>query len=351
MFTLASRRALPALALVCALAACSGGTGSTGSPLPSAAAQSTIPGPIPAVGIKRLGLDDHIRPAAKSNYIYASNQPGEDVNGWPNPDKNNTGPTCAIGSPYESLGQVLGFGVDPYGYLVIPAQTSAGWTVSVWKPNCGALVWEAAIPAGEQPVDAYSNDAVGGALLAVQATSEGAVNGLLFCTPAGGCDIPFTNPAVTNAYGVALAKNGDCWLQGTNASGYALFFFPHCTGSGELATGTINTNPYGPDAGNGLFIDTEGHLGSIDTHQSLYVYSGCTPACSLVSQSTMYGTPAYGGLDAKGENLVVGRPCSCGTGIDVYSYSPTSGATYSYSITNGVGNDWAAHFAPRNKKT
>jgi hypothetical protein len=62
MFALVCRRLLPALALIAGITACSGGIGSTSSPLPTAATQTTIPGPIPAVGIRSLGLDTRIRP-------------------------------------------------------------------------------------------------------------------------------------------------------------------------------------------------------------------------------------------------------------------------------------------------
>jgi len=350
MFALSYWRCVPPLALAAGLGACSGGIGSPGSPLPSAAAQTTIPGPIPAVGIRSLGLDTRVRPAGKSNLIYASNTLGEDVDAWPNPDTENLGPTCAIGAPYQTLKYVKGFAVDPYGYLVVPAEISNSapytWTVSVWKPNCNARVWQVELPSNEIAVDAYSNGATNGAVLAVQRTSSSAVNGLVVCAPSG-CGLPFTNPAITYANGVAVSKKGECWLQGSGqGSVYELVYFPNCNGSGELATGVRNSSGYG------LFIDTEGHLGSIDGQaEKLWVYSGCNPACSLVSQSTLMNTPVYGGLDAKGENLVIGDPCECGETLDVYKYSPTSGATYSYSITNEVGADWGAHFSPRNKKT
>jgi len=341
MFALACRRALPALALAAGLAACSGGAGSAGSPLPSAAAQANIPRQIPAVGIRSLGLDARIVPATKSNLIFAAAETQEDVDGWPNPNKSNSVPTCAIGAPYEDLEVEYGFGVDPYGYLVVPTYNDGAPFVSVWKPNCGARVWQANLPSNSGPADAYSNNAATG-LVAVALLSPA---GVVLCSQSSGCGTESTYAGLSEAISVAMADDGDCWLDAnTHTSEFVLVYFHKCTGSGQLATGTMN------QLTGGLFIDTHGNLGSIDTDGVLYVYSGCKPACSLVSQSTLIGDPELGGLDAKGENLVVGD-INDWPKIDVYSYSPTSGATYSYSFNNEVGYSWAAHFSPRNKKT
>jgi hypothetical protein len=342
MFVLSCRRYVPALALVVGIAACSGGMGSPSSP-PTSAAQFTLPASASPVGIRRLDLEARIMPPKKSNLIYASNISGEDVDGWPNPNNRNLDAICAIGAPYEPLDGVEGFAVDPHGYLVVPATTSGGYYVSVWKPNCSARVWQAEIPSTEKPFDAYSDNAATG-IVAVAVTRQGYsnVSGIVLCSESTGCGSPITNPAVRDAFGVAMAKNGDCWLE---ASGPSLFYFHKCSGSGKLATGTMNAET------GGLFIDTQGHLGSIDPSGMLWVYSGCKPACSLVSKSTLIGTPQYGGLDAKGKYLAVGDPIGSGPKVDVYSYSPTSGATYSYSFNNTVGTPYAAHFAPRNEKT
>jgi len=351
------------------LAACSGtNAGSTSSSLPNPGQQSGARGLVHAplslvgawmlpAGIKRLHLDTPVLPAKKSKkgLIYASNFYKSEMWGFPNPNNSNGPATCTLGTSSKYLDDVNGFGIDPKGDVLVPGYTGQdnGYlSINVFAPNCGSLLWQAEISSG-QPADAYSsNGATGTVLVGLLADySNNDYGAAVLCTESAGCGTPITNTSITGyVAGVAMAKNGDCWLSGATSttSGFVLVYFKGCTGAGEAATGTSNAS-YG-----GLFIDTKGQLGSVDAVSSkLYVYSGCNPACSLVSTSSLHGESFFGGLDKKGKNLALGDFEN--QEVDIYTYSPTKGATYSYTFNNGLAsgteNDVeTGHFAPRNKK-
>jgi hypothetical protein len=350
--------AIGATATAGLLAACSGSNlGSTGSSLPSTGAPqahglkyapvSVVPPWLHSAGIARLRLNDRIVPAkGTGGLIYASNFYQSSVWGYKNPNNANNPPTCTL----SGLSSVNGFGTDYKGNTIIPAFAGGSHlSVNVYKPKCGALIWSAS-DANGQPADAYTNGnaATGSVLVGELANYTTGAGAIEICSSTG-CGTPFSNAAVTGyGAGVAMAKNGDCWLSAEKSgfSGYLLVYFKGCSGSGQIATGTSNTY-YG-----GLFIDTKGNLGSIDAAGTLWVYKGCNPACSLVSSTTLHGASLFGGLDKKGKNLAIGDYGS--QEVDIYKYSP-SGSTYSYTFNNGMTsgshNDVeAAHFAPRNKK-
>ena len=99
------------------------------------------------------------------------------------------------------------------------------------------------------------------------------------CTLSGGCTANLKTPGMKYVLGVALAPNGDCWASGgSQMSGRivgSLGYFAHCRGRGVAATGFLDGDP------NGLDIDASGNLVSV-SDDSLYVYSGCNPACTLL---------------------------------------------------------------------
>jgi hypothetical protein len=159
---------------------------------------------------------------------------------------------------------------------------------------------------------------------------------VVVCTLAKGCGEPLTRPNIQgNALGVALAKNGDCWLsaeenQYYNPSGAAtLAYFKHCSGKGKTATGY--QNPYFGS----LFFDKHGNLGAISAIDgALYVYKGCNPACTLVGGPfALQGISVGAGLNKAGNELAVGDLSN--EAVDIYAYTPTS-LTYLYSINNGL---------------
>lgn len=326
------------------LAGCGGSIGA-----PSASAPLTPVSIVPAwmqpAGAKRLHLYERLVPAKKlTHLIYAVGADG--IAGYPDPNEKNEPPTCTLGSASNPLDYVDGFGTDAKGNVTVPYYSKGGYELTVFGPNCGKRLWSAPVTSG-QPADAYAANAASTSVLVGElADSSTNAGALIICSKSGGCGAPFSNSAVTGyGGGVAMAKDGDCWLSAEKQSfsGFVLVYFKGCAGSGTVATGTLNTD-YG-----GLFIDTKGNLGSIDLTGKLYVYNGCTPACKLLSTSTLEGESIFSGLDKTGREFVVGDYEN--SEVDVYSYSPANGATYSYSFNNGLSDVEAAHFAPalRNK--
>lgn len=329
------------------LAGCSG-LGSTSSSLPGMGSQSQrvhnldnaplslVPKGFVPAGVQRLHLD--VPPLAKkksAGLIYGSEFYGEQVFGYKNPNPKNKAATCMLGTATNYLEYVNGFGTDSAGDTMIPALTPSSATyleINVFKPNCGALAWSTLVTSG-QAADAYTNakSAVTGSilvgLLKIGSTTAG---GAVICKKSG-CGTPITNSKVTGyVAGVAMATNGDCWISGATSTttGFALVYFKGCTGSGKVATGTKNA-AYG-----GLFFDSAGNLASVDGSGMLFVYKGCDPKCTLVSTSKLEGESFFGGLDSKGTTLALGD-YENGV-VDVYSYSPSKGAKYLYSISKGL---------------
>jgi hypothetical protein len=336
------------------LAGCSGSN--LGQSLPNAGPQSQIargahftpasmvPAWLQPAGLNRLhAIINPDKKKKSAGLIYASQFYGSQVLGYPSPNKGNSGPSCTLGTSSNPLDDVNGFGTDSKGNVMVPADTSSGFELAVFSPKCGSSLWTASVTSG-QPADAYATNATSSALVGEIIDDSTDAGALMICSKASGCGTPFSNSAVTGyGGGVTMAKDGDCWLSAEKASfsGFVLVYFKGCTGSGEVATGTSNEY-YG-----GLFIDSKGNLGSVDLSGTLYVYSGCNPACTLVSTSTLHGESIFGGLNKKGNMLSLGDYGN--SEVDVYTYSPTKGATYSYSFNTGLtsGDDSeAAHFAP-----
>ncbi len=174
------------------------------------------------------------------------------------------------------------------------------------------------------------------------------------CTLSGGCTANLKTPGMKYVNGVALAQNGDCWASGgSQMSGRtvgSLGYFAHCRGPGVAATGFLDGDPIGLD------IDASGNLVSVDhSDDSLYVYSGCNPACTLLGGPfRLHGVALYGHLDASSKHFFAAN-ITCGSGnggeVDVYSYS-SSGIKHEYSISNGISSSCPtdAAFSPSSKE-
>jgi len=344
------------------LAGCSGSSAGSlslpataGAPAQLAPLSAALP-LMPPAGVRRLQLETRFVRGATTAGIYASNFDAYEMWGYANPNKSNGKPVCTLGSERSPLTSVNGFGTDPKGNVMVPwllhySSSQNLGEISVYKPNCGARLWEASDNNG-QPGDAYSSNAATGKVVVAETqlwtTHTGA---LTICSYSAGCGKAFSNKAVIGiGEGVAVAANGDCWLSASTSKsgGFVLVYFKGCAGSGKVATGAE------AQGAGGLFIDTMGRLGTIDQYGMLDVYKGCNPACTLVKSSTLEGQPIDGGLNAKGNQLAVGDYAT--NSVDVYNYSATTGvATYSYSFDNGLtsGSKNAVEsglFAPRNSK-
>jgi hypothetical protein len=348
------------------LAGCSGSNiGPSGSSIPSTGSQpqgmhalrhaplSLIPAFMRPAGVRSLHLG--VAPLKKSKVtpeFWASEFYGSQFFGYPSPNTGNSAPTCTVGTSSSPVEYVNGTGADASGNYAAPGYTGQEYlTVNVYKAGtCGTVLYdpedETGQPAAVASTTSFASQIVIGELADYDNSDYGAV---VICTTTA-CGTPLTSSNITDyGAGVAVDKSGDCWMS-AETSGDAsatLAYWPKCTGSGETATGFQNKY-YG-----GLFIDTKGHLGAIDLSGTLYVYSGCNTACTLVKSTALHGESLFGNLNAKGNQLVVGdfENGAC----DVYTYnSKTGAATYSYSFDSGLTSSddvESCISSPSNKKT
>jgi len=263
--------------------------------------------------------------------FYAAEFWGTDVLGYHSPNKTNGHPLCRIAANF-----VNGIGVDPSGNLVVPNGYPVSVDVYKGPSLCGKVAGSFSDKYG-QASDAATLDALKGTIVVanIEVSKNDPVGNAAVCSLAKGCYRELKNKKIKyEVGGVALAKNGDCWLVSENSAsfnGATLTYFKKCTGSGATATGWKNGN-WG-----GLLIDKAGNLVSIDfTPQSpaLWVYHGCNPSCKLVGGPfALEGDSFYGSLNKKGSELTLGDS-QLGQ-VDVYAYTPKK-LTYEYSFNSGL---------------
>lgn len=263
--------------------------------------------------------------AATAGGIYASEVYGSDIWGFPANNPHNGKASCAE----TGVSAANGIAVDGAGNLIDP--DGGSHTIIVFKgpKMCGAKVGSVNDPYG-QPSDAASANATTGEIVVANIFDNNKKPGSISrCTLAHGCTSNLKNASMDEVAGVALARNGDCWVSATNKRGAAtLTYFKGCAGSGKVATGYQNAY-YG-----GLDIDLHGNLVSLSYYDSkLYVYKGCNPACKLVGGPfTLEGQAAFGHLNSTSTKYATGD-FQYGQ-IDVYTYQPGK-LTFIYRFNRG----------------
>jgi hypothetical protein len=226
---------------------------------------------------------------------------------------------------------------------------------------CGSLLGGITNPFGEA-ADASSIDAVNGTIVVANQFGDfGAPGSVSVCTLSSGtCSTNLTNPNLAQVAGVALAPNGDCWADGIDPAFTAgfLIYFQGCTGPGVVATGF--TNPFI----GGLDIDNKGNLVTISAFgregfappSEVNVYSGCNPACTLLSHSTLAGFSIFGHLGRQNLRFVTTDLTTLPPSVEVYSYNAKAGVSLMYSFTGGLpcGNGFVqcagAAYSPSSEK-
>jgi hypothetical protein len=237
---------------------------------------------------------------------------------------------------YTGQVHVNGIAADPSGNLIVPQNN--GDRINVYKgPDmCGPLLGSFKDPYG-QPANAASFGAASATIAIADIEGKhGSLGALAVCSLHAGCTKKLEPKFTGYATGVALAKNGDCWLATENSAFTAagMTYWPGCSGSGELVTGYKNTS-YG-----GLTLDKRGNLVSIDfkggATGQLWVYSGCNPACTLVGGPfPLAGQPFFGTLNAQGDTFgAMESEFPYGGTVDIYKYTPSK-VTYEYSFDSG----------------
>lgn len=328
------------------LAGCSAGNVGSSSTMPSA----EVAPPSTQVGVARLSLGAPVAPAKKksaagllaSDYMGPSGSEGL-VNEYHSPNDKDKPPTCSIPAYH-----LLGIGADPEGNVMVPGDWNGYyWQIRVYKGGlCGKLLGSPKDGTG-QAADAASLNAATGKIVVGELTNNiTGVGDIVVCTLRR-CGKPITSSNIRyDGLGVAVNKNGDCWMSAYKAqsSGATLSYWPGCTGTGQTATHFVNDLP------GGLFIDNEGNLGSISQSGHLYVYKGCKPSCKLVGGPfALKGGSIFGNLNASGNLLAVGDYIY--EKVDVFKYAPT-GVTYLYSFNNGLTGSgiYSGIFAPTNRQ-
>jgi hypothetical protein len=243
------------------------------------------------------------------------------------------GPICTI---YTGEADISDIAADPKGNFIVPEGVSNSIVVYGGPNLCGPELGTMSDPYG-QPAGAASLNAATGTIVVAD---RGGVGSLAICTLKNGCTKELTGTNIVGyGGGVALAKNGDCWLTsvGVRSIGARMTYWPGCTGSGEDVTGFENTS-YGS-----LSIDKQGNLVALDSGGGatgqVWVYSGCNPACTLVGGPfPVEGNPLEGALDASGHTFGAMETTIFGGGtVDIYMYSPTM-ITYEYSFNSGLAS-------------
>lgn len=336
----------PALcAMVAALmAGCSGNMSPTNSSIPSSpqgtqghstVAPSLIPERLRPTGPMKLhGRSGGVSPnSAHSSYgLYVSQFYATDILAYMTPNTGNSGPSCSI-SPASYVNDVAS---DDGSNLIDPDTGTHSIIIYRGPKLCGSEAGSINDPYGI-PTDASSNNATHQAI-AVGNIYDGlsyfnpAPGSVSVCTMSGGCTANLTNPNMFEVFGVVMDSGGDCWASSYDSNKVTwLTYFAGCTGSGETATGFVNASP------GGLDIDKAGHILALDTTGgALYVYSGCNPACTLVSgPQALEGDAIFGHLDRSSMDFAT-ADFQYGQ-IDVYTYKASTGKLkYAYSFNNGL---------------
>lgn len=279
-------------------------------------------------------------PAAVKSGIYVSSLSDTSIFGFTSRYKHGRGPLCTI---YVGHARINGIATDPFGNLIVPEGLPYSVAVYAGPEMCGSELGEVADPYGQAASAASLDAATGTIIVGDLVTKTKAVGNIAICTLASGCTSELTSSNITGpAYGVAVAKNGDCWLVSENPA-YTIAtmtYWSGCAGSGVAVTGFKNSY-FGS-----LSIDKNGNILSMDygggprSQGALWVYSGCNPACKVVGGPfALMHEPLSGALNSKGDTFGVAETAfPYGGVVDIYKYTPTK-LTYEYSFDTGFAFD------------
>jgi hypothetical protein len=321
------------------LAGCSGNASSPSSTIPSAVGLAAPHGsPVSAIPQKYLPVGIKPMRGKRPLYyfpakgIYVSALLGSLLYGFPKNNSGNEPPFCSV--PADGVND---FGVDNSGNLIVPQGTDG---ITVWKgpQMCGYSAPPATItdPYGEAADASAVNALTGNIAVANLFGVSGAPGSISICTVASGtCSIDLNNPNMDLVAGVAMNGAGDCWANAYDTSSVAvLVYFAGCTGSGQIATGFTNYTYGGVDVdkhGNLVTTSLYGPSGSLPS--VVNVYSGCNPACTLISSTALTGESLYGHVGKVNQRYVTTDLLYAD--VEVYKYR-AKGLSLYYSFTGGL---------------
>jgi hypothetical protein len=292
----------------------------------------------------RVKLHGRRAPASALKGIYVGDFDASSVLGYPKNNISNGPPICTV----SVVTNVNNIATDTVGNLIVPDSFS-GVNVYTGPQMCGPLMATITDSYG-QASDAASANAATGPIVVGNILGPGFVVtctvSSLTCT-----QLAPSSAGIGEVAGVAMDKNGNCWADSYNAAFTAvvLTYWAGCTGTGVVATGFQNTG-YG-----GVDVDNYGDIVTFNWHGSagtdLWVYSGCNPACTSVSDNSLTNDVAiFGHLGRQSQRLVVAAYASAQ--VDIYAYSPTT-LIYYYSFNNGLngsGEIEGVAYSPSSKK-
>ncbi len=262
--------------------------------------------------------------------IYVSALMAPHLYGFPKNNSANEAPFCSV-----PASGVNGFGADNSGNLIVPEGFNG---IRVWEgpTMCGTGPPRKITDPYGQAVDASAVNALTGNIAVANLFDTSGPGSISVCTVASGtCSTNLTNPNVVSVWAVAMNRAGDCWADASSASDTTLLvYFAGCTGSGQLATGFQNPL-YG-----GIDIDRQGNLVTTSLYgrrhrppSVVYIYSGCNPACTLLSSTHLMGESMYGHVGKW--NLRYVTTDLTFADVEVYQYHKT-GLSFYYSFKGGL---------------
>jgi hypothetical protein len=341
------REAVMLTSMLTALAGCSGGQGDSNLSPPAgrwvnapSVLEDMSGGSLPHWPPSAAGTSMLVATKTKGakSGVYISEYVSNAVYGFSSNKRSQKkkGPICSV--PWKTSGPVS-LSVDGKGNLLEVDSVDFGTPINIGMgpQMCGPLASTVRDLYGYGDAVA-SRDATNGVIAVANqwdfsnyGFNPGSIS---VCTVSAGCTVNLTNGAIDRVAGVAIDNQGNCWASALNQYQVAtLTYFQGCSGAGQQTTGYQNPG-YGA-----LDIDANGNLvamsyviGSYQT--TLYVYSGCNPACTLVGGPfKLHGATATGHLNAA-SNQFITADAEYGQ-ADIYSYSPTR-VKYQYSITKGL---------------
>lgn len=278
--------------------------------------------------------------------IYVSEFFSTQIYEYQHENTSNNPPSCT----YSNILYPNDIAADDRAHIIDPDGGSRSIMIFQGNGQCGKLLATIHDKYG-QPTDATSANAMTGTIAVANfrsARGSGHKGGTItLCTVKSGCTANLVNSNFYQVVGVAVARDGDCWATAANASNQAtLTYFQGCTGPGETATGFENQNI------GGLDIDKDGNLAVISsTDAQLYIYSGCNPACTLVSGPfALQGQAMYGHFNR--QSMVFATADYQYGQVDVYKYQNEQ-LTYWYSFNNGLSASNLVEgvaYAPRSRE-
>jgi hypothetical protein len=268
-------------------------------------------------------------PDARKEGLYVNEADATRLLGYTESNRNDGPPICTAPYGIDSAQDVA---VDDAGNVIVP-QATGQILIGQGPKMCGAQAALLQNPFGAG-VDASSADALNGSIAVSTVSSlPTEAGGVAICSVAAGCTRELSNAAAFTPLGVAIDRDGNCWLDAVDVLGRpTLTRFRACAGGGIVAKNFVNQT-FG-----GIEIDKSGHLLTFDVvgasgSGALDVYRGCDPRCKLISSNALMNPAYFGHLNASGDRLAVGAFLA--GQVDIYSYSPKQ-LKYLYSFNTGL---------------